>query len=184
MAKPSKSATSRAKAPASPQAGAKGAQVESGSELADLAELLIAANKIGSSLQAAAAQEDSKISAADWLLLRVLERDGPMPMSRAAAKIGVTRQRVHQQSRPLQEIGAVSQTTSEDGKLRTLSITPEGGALIRRLDETFRGVLSAIEGGLPTAPIFYAKRSAGRVAKMLTPKRAPQAQEQSAAAAH
>ncbi|HVV66356.1 MAG TPA: helix-turn-helix domain-containing protein, partial [Rhizomicrobium sp.] len=116
MATHKKSASDGSRSSAAPQTAAKGAQVESGSELADLAELLVAANKIGSALQAAAAQDESKITAADWLLLRALERDGPMPMSRAAARIGVTRQRVHQQSRPLQEIGAVTQTTSEDGK--------------------------------------------------------------------
>ncbi|HVZ90048.1 MAG TPA: MarR family winged helix-turn-helix transcriptional regulator [Rhizomicrobium sp.] len=182
MAAHKKSSSGGAKPSAPSLSAAKGAVVESGSELADLADLLVAANKIGSALQSAAAQDESKITAADWLLLRTLDRDGPLPMSKAAAKIGVTRQRVHQQCRPLQEIGAISQTTSEDGKLRTLSITPQGGALIRRLDDTFRGVLSAIEGGLPTAPIFYAKRSAGRIAKLLTPKRAPHSQEPSAAA--
>src|SRR5215467_296291 len=90
--------------------------VEPGSELADLALLLVTVNKISSALETAADEGQSGVTLSDWLLLKTLDREGPLSMAKAAAKIGVSRQRVHQQSGSLGSSGAISVTPGDDAK--------------------------------------------------------------------
>jgi DNA-binding MarR family transcriptional regulator len=151
-----------------------GAKVEPGSELADLAALLVTVNKISDALQSAAEERQSGATLADWLLLKTLDKEGPLSMAKTAAKIGVSRQRVHQQTGELESSGAISVAKGEDGKSRNLTLAAGGRALMKKLDDAFSALLSD-DGALPTAPIHAARKSTHRIQKVLASKEPPRA---------
>jgi DNA-binding MarR family transcriptional regulator len=145
--------------------------VEPGSELSELAAFLIAVNKIGDALQFAAEVRQSGVTITDWLLLKTLEREGPMSMAKAAAYIGVSRQRVHQQSAPLESMEAISVAPSDDGKSRIMTLASGGQSLVDQLDETFSSWLTGDDGVMLATPIHTARISTGRIQKLLVAKR-------------
>jgi DNA-binding MarR family transcriptional regulator len=149
--------------------------VEPGSEIEDLASLIVSVNRIGDRLQKIAKSENESLTITDWLLLHALEHEGPLAMTKAAYKVGVSRQRIHQQSTALKAIGLISVAVNEDGKTKTLSIAKPGVDLAKRMDEEIRKVLSSETGTLPTVVLHNAKRTAARILKQtssLQPKKA------------
>jgi DNA-binding MarR family transcriptional regulator len=153
-----------------------GANVEPGSELADLALVLVTVNRITNALQSAAEERQSGATLSDWLLLKTLDKEGPLSMAKAAVKIGVSRQRVHQQTGALETSGVISVTKGDDGKSMNLTLAAGGRALMKKLDDAFSAALKDDDGALPSAPIHAAKKSTFRIQKVLASK-------QSAAAA-
>ena len=143
--------------------------VEAGSEIAELAAMLISANRISNNLEDAITKLEVDLSLTDWLLLHALNSE-PAPIAKAAYKIGVTRQRVYQQMIPLQAAGLIS-ISSEGEKSKTLSIAPGGAALVARLENEIRKALSVESGALPTGPILTASKSTRRIVKAMAPKR-------------
>ena len=141
-------------------------QAEPGSELADLAALLGTVNRISYRLQRAAATLDAGLSVTDWLLLRSLSDEGRMEMAAAARKIGVTRQRVHQQTKPLAAAELIR--LDED---KAIALTEKGAAAMKALEESFEQTLSA-GGAMPTAPLNGAKLATRRILKAIAPKKA------------
>jgi DNA-binding MarR family transcriptional regulator len=142
--------------------------LEPGSELADLAQLLVCVNRIGNRLQDAADQKNANLTISGWLLLRTLQTEGPLPMARAAIRIGMTRQRVHQQAKPLEAAGLVS-ITQGDSNTRRLALEPAGEALVKSLDEAFLKALAGSGDAPPALPLHAARMGAGRVLKAMTP---------------
>ncbi len=140
--------------------------VEPGSEIADLAALLGFVNRITDRLQHAAAALENGITVTDWLLLRALNDEGPMPMASAARKMGVSRQRVHQQTKPLSAAGLI--TAGDD---KALALTPKGGAAMKDAEKSFAEALSSGGGGMPTMPLHGAKLSTRRIVKSMSSKK-------------
>ena len=140
------------------------------SEVAELAAFLATANKIANRLQTTALA-DLGIAIPDWLLLRVVHDEGRISMSEAARKIGVTRQRVHQQVAQLQASRLVTASEGEDGKSKALELAAAGRTLIAQVEKAIRDAL-AQEGEAPVQQIHAARRSAARVAKALVPRKA------------
>ena len=149
--------------------------IEPGSEIEDLASVIVNVNRIGDRLQQIAKGENENLTITDWLLLHALAHEGPLVMTKAAYKIGVSRQRVHQQSAALKAIGVISVAVNPDGKTKTLHIAKLGVDLVRRMDEEIRKVLSSETGSLPTELLHNAKRNAARILKQTSssqPKKA------------
>lgn len=140
-----------------------------GAELADLAQVIGAINRISDRLQQATAGVEPAVTVTDWLLLRVLNDEGAMPMASAARRIGVSRQRVHQQAQPLKTAGLI-EMAEDDAKTRALSLTPKGADLMKRLEHEFTQVLSA-GGAMPAVPINGAKLNTRRILKAMAPKK-------------
>lgn len=152
-----------------------------GSEIDYVAGFLANANKISDALQTIATDVDATITMTDWLLLHALSSEGSLPMTKAASRIGVTRQRVHQQSTPLQTAGLITIADGE-GKTRLLSIAPAGSALHKKLEKTFSKALTKEEGNMPTGLIHNAKQASAKIARLLGPKRSEASKAKGAAA--
>jgi hypothetical protein len=93
-----------------------------------------------------------------------------MAIPKAAHRVGVTRQRVHQQMGSLVASGLIS-SDAQDGKSRSLSISPAGHTVVAELEAGIRSALSESDGGPPTGAIQAASRNARRVAKAMAPRR-------------
>lgn len=135
-----------------------------------LAAFLITVNRITGRLQSEAALKDMGIAIPDWLLLRAVKDATPLSMAAAARRIGVSRQRVHQQATKLQAVGLLTTSSGEDDKTRQLTLSAAGDALLERAETSLLGALSR-DGKVPANEIESARRAAGRVAKILIPKK-------------
>jgi DNA-binding MarR family transcriptional regulator len=153
-------------------ANRKKSQVAPGSEVADLAGLLISTSRIASHLETALSAAGSPVSLTDWLLLHTLNAEGPLPASRVAYKIGVTRQRVHQQVGPLRK-AELLEVTDADGKSKVLTLTSAGTALIHQLEQQVMKALSAKDGEIPVSQIRTASMGARRIVRAISPQRDP-----------
>jgi DNA-binding MarR family transcriptional regulator len=126
-------------------------------------------NKITGRLQSDAALEEIGIAIPDWLLMRAVKDAGALSMSAAARKIGVSRQRIHQQATALQSAGFLTVSKGEDQKSRQLTFSSSGEALIADVEKRLLAAL-AREGKMPMTEIQAARRTAGKVNKILAPK--------------
>jgi DNA-binding MarR family transcriptional regulator len=140
----------------------KRAEIEPGSELADLASMLGTVNRIADRLQQAASKVEASLSVNDWLFLRALKDEGDM--AGAARKIGLSRQRVHQRIKPLTAAGLIA--ASNDN----FALTPKGTELMETLEKNFEQALKTGGGAMPTVPLHGAKLSVRRVLKAMAKK--------------
>ena len=141
-----------------------------GSEVAGLASLLIAMNRISNRLQRAASSVRQDLTTNDWLLLQCLQQQSPLSMAEASRTIGLSQQRVHQQVEPLSTAGFIS--VNGEGTTKELSLTKSGKELVRELEGAFRLALAAGEQPMPTGPINSAQLSTRKIIKALTPPKA------------
>lgn len=137
------------------------------SEIDALANFLVLTNRISSRLQEAAALSNSIGSLADWLLLHSVRGNESTSMSDVARKIGVSRQRVHQQATELQASGLIKVAKSTDGKARQLSLTAKGRDVLNTVEKSLRQAIGSKEAF--ATQLQSARRSAGRLAKGLAP---------------
>jgi DNA-binding MarR family transcriptional regulator len=133
----------------------------------NLAAFLINAGKINDSLQATIAGKDASITLTDWLLLQALRSEGPLHASKIAMKVGITRQRVHQQIAPLKNAG-VLELIEKDDKRNILSITPGGAELVQRYEDKFMALLSADPQLTPALMLRSAHAVTRRILRVLT----------------
>ena len=140
-----------------------------------LAGLLANANKIADRLQNAATQVDTNILMTDWLLLHTLIGEGPLSMSKAASKIGLTRQRVHQQASTLKAAGLL-EIVETDAKTKTLAAAPGAKQLMNKLDRAFHEAISGANGEIPIGPINTAFTSTRRIVKAMPSKTSEKAE--------
>ena len=140
-----------------------------GSEIADLAALIAGMNKVMSHLQSVASAANGSIHVTDWLLLHSLTEENNLPMAQAARRIGVSRQRVHQQVESLKRANLLEGDDS-GGKNKPLSISAAGRDLVQRMEAELGKALSAVEGTMPSDKLLGAKRSILRLGKAILPK--------------
>lgn len=145
-------------------------EIEPGSEITDLAMLLGTVNRISDRLQKAAATVEANTTMTDWLLLRVLQAEGSLSMSDAARRIGVSRQRVHQQIKPMAEAGLIDVGEGDYG-IKPLTLTDKGRDLVKRLEEKFTQSLSLNTGTMPTAPMRAAQAGSRRILRAMAQKK-------------
>jgi DNA-binding MarR family transcriptional regulator len=143
-----------------------------GSEVADLANLLVSTSRISTHLETALSASGSAVSLTDWLLLHTLNVEGPLSISKVAHKIAVTRQRVHQQLGPLRTAGLL-EVTDADGKSKILTLSAAGTALIEQLEQQIMKALSTKDGEIPANPIHTASMGVRRILKAISPQRDP-----------
>jgi DNA-binding MarR family transcriptional regulator len=144
-----------------------------GTEVEELASFLVSASRIAAHLEkalSASGASGSAVSLTDWLLLHTLKAEGPLPISKVAHKIGVTRQRVHQQVGPLRTAGWL-EVTDADGKSKFLTLTAAGTALIKQLEQQLVNSLSTQDGEVPMSQIHTASMGARRIVKAIAPQR-------------
>ena len=141
-------AATKPSAPTSPPSPAE-ADV---SGMADLAGLLVTANRIGERLQRLASL--AEVSVADWLLMRSLDGAEPLTKAAVARKIGVSRQRAHQQVNQLQRRGLINPSSEAD---RALALSPEGEAAIRLIEDEVAAAL-AVDGAVRAEDLKAARR--------------------------
>ena len=71
------------------------------------------------------------LRATQFTLLTVLALKGPLPLTRAADRLGMERTTLTRNLRPLIARGLVIQKAATDGRVRMLAITPRGRAATR-----------------------------------------------------
>lgn len=140
--------------------------VELGALINDLALLVANMNRITDYLQKAAKSANVNITLTDWLLLQALAAGGPLPMAKVAFKIGVTRQRIHQQVSPLQSAGLIS-IAQGDGKSKILEIDAQGKLLATTLEKEFLKSMTGEDGSLAAGPVRTAKMGTARLARAM-----------------
>jgi DNA-binding MarR family transcriptional regulator len=133
-------------------------------EVDDLAAFLVLTNRIATRLQKTTAVSQSGVALADWLLLYAIKDASMASLAEVARKIGVSRQRVHQQASELEAAGLVAVAASEAGKGRRLSLSPKGLELLGTIHDQMQKALES-SGGSVATQIRNARRSAARLAK-------------------
>jgi DNA-binding MarR family transcriptional regulator len=133
-------------------------------EIDDMAAFLALTNRIATRLQATAAVSQSGVTLADWLVLYAIRDASLASLAEVARKIGVSRQRVHQQAAELEAAGLVTISRSEVGNTRQLSLLPRGRELLGTISNHLQEALAS-SGGSLAAQIRNARRSAARLAK-------------------
>jgi len=147
-----------------------------GDDISHVATFLVLVGRITGRLQSGAALKDLGITMPDWLLLRVVKDTPAISMASAARRIGVSRQRVHQQATKLEAAGFLALSKGEDEKARELTLSPAGDSLVARSDKALMDVL-APDGKIPSKEIQSARRSAGKIARLLAQKKADEEAE-------
>jgi DNA-binding MarR family transcriptional regulator len=147
---------------------AKAAQI---SEVANLAVLFGFVNKIGARLEEAASLAEAKVILPDWVLLQVAQNEGPISISDAARKVGVTRQRIHQQATQMENAKLLTiSKLSADAKPRTLTLSNVGTAVLRKVEKDFLEILSQKDGHVPTLALLRAKGNLSKVVRAMGAK--------------
>ncbi|HVU20704.1 MAG TPA: hypothetical protein VHE09_08230 [Rhizomicrobium sp.] len=136
-------------------------------EIAELISYLALTNRVSSHLETAISEVDANISLTDWLLLYTVSSEGPLPATKIAYKIGVTRQRVYQQTSTLITAGFLLREEVGDSKFKTIGIAPGGTVLLKRIERALRDMLSQKSGNLPTGPIHTACNGTKRLVRSL-----------------
>jgi DNA-binding MarR family transcriptional regulator len=93
------------------------------------------------------------VTVAEWVMMRALYGKDPMPPSRVADEMGMTRGAITKLAdRLIGKSLIVRKTDSEDGRAQTLALTPQGSRLVPKLaaladrnDAEFFGGLSRAE---------------------------------------
>jgi len=147
-------------------------EVAPGSEISDLAVLIAGMNKVMSHLQSAVNSANASIHITDWLLLRSLAEENNLPMAQAARRIGVTRQRVHQQIESLKGAKLI-EVESAEGKGKTISISKAGRELVQATENELKKALASAEGTMPTKELNGARRVIMRLGKAIISKPQP-----------
>jgi len=101
----------------------------------------------------AARVADRGITVAEWVMLRALYGRAPLPPSRLAAEMGMTRGAISKLADRLEAKGLAARTASpEDRRAHTLALTPEGARLVPEIaaladanDAAFFGALTPAE---------------------------------------
>lgn len=155
---------------ANPRQAKRAARQAGGGEIADLADLIATVNRIADKLQKTLFVLDIDVTITDWLLLHALAENGAMSMSEASRRIGVSRQRVHQQTKPLVQAGLIEAGEGE-ARTRPLSVTAAGREMLATLEQTFAEVLSANLGIVPTQQVRNGKLNARRIFRAMVEKK-------------
>jgi DNA-binding MarR family transcriptional regulator len=137
---------------------------------AELAAFLGAVNKMTSRLMGAPAAAGIDITIPDWLLLRIISEGGAASIAEVARKIGVSRQRAHQQVAQLEAAGLLAPASGEDVRSRRLALSDAGRELIRRIDDGFGEALTK-PGEATLKQIHTARRAAQKVSQALAPRK-------------
>jgi DNA-binding MarR family transcriptional regulator len=153
----------------SPQSKTPSTDKEPKSDLEELSALLMFVNRISERLQEAAATAELDLAIPDWLLLRAIKDDASSSMAEIARKIGVTRQRVHQQVTRLETAKLITSTSTEGTKSKQVSLSSTGAQLLDRAESAILGALSH-GGEVPSKHIHGARRNVMKILKALQPK--------------
>lgn len=137
-----------------------------GAEVDDMAAFLELTNRIATRLQASAALSRSGVTLADWLVLHAIRGAAAGSLAEVARKVGVSRQRVHQQASDLAAAGLVTISRSEVGNSRQIALSPGGQEVLAAIGNRLQEALTSPDGSLNTQ-IRNARRSAARLAKWL-----------------
>ena len=142
----------------------------------DLATLIAAMNRVTDHLQKGARNAGERLTLTDWLLLHMLETEGAQPVAKAAFKLGVSRQCIHQLAAAMEKSGHVTSKPG-DGKSKELEISPSGRQLAAAFEAEILKAIRSVDGGIAAGPILTAKGGATRLARamMLTSRTAAQA---------
>jgi DNA-binding MarR family transcriptional regulator len=145
-------------------------QADDDGGIADLADIIATVNRIADRLQKTLFVLDIDVTITDWLLLHALKESGAMSMSETSRRIGVSRQRVHQQAKPLVEAGLIEAGEGE-ARVRPLRLTDAGAEMLASLEATFSEVLAANLGTVPTQQIRNGKTNVKRIFRAMTEKK-------------
>ena len=135
--------------------------------LGELAAFLVATSRVSQRLQASTAFTDADIRVSDWLLLRAIKEHGPLSIVDAARHAGVARQKGQPLVTDLMAAGLVK-ASGADLKSKLLSLSSAGFDILRDVESALLASLSS-DGEVPVKQIHSARKSAVRIAKILSP---------------
>src|SRR5439155_24500265 len=82
----------------------------------------------------------TRVSGAGLNALRLIIREGPLPVNEVARRMGVDQSTASRQIRPLEDTGLVARTADEaDRRVAWLAATADGHALVERVHGMRRG---------------------------------------------
>lgn len=141
-----------------------------GGEVGDLAVIIATVNRICDRLRETLSVLEIDLTVSDWLLLHMLKENGALSMSEASRRIGLSRQRVHQQTGPLIQAGLIA---AGDGETRSipLALTETGRAMLGSLEQSFAEVLATNLGVAPTQHIRNGKTNVRRIFRAMAEKK-------------
>lgn len=146
------------------------AKADETSEIADLATILIAVNRITSRLENRPEFSELNFSVPDWLLLTAVQNNPTVSMTELSQKTGVTRQRVHQQALALEQAGFAAVTKVEgDEKKRTVALTADGARLMKKIDKSLHLALVGTDGASVSQPLKTGGKVLLKIARTLLP---------------
>jgi DNA-binding MarR family transcriptional regulator len=135
------------------------------SPIDNLAGFVTFTNKFTNRIESAIV--DSGLSLSDWLVLQTINVDGSGTISDLAKKLGVSRQRIHQQANLLKSQELADITPNSDGKTKNISLTKKGTGSLVKVNDTLMSLFSSVndfKGKIETA-----RKSASRIARSLAP---------------
>jgi DNA-binding MarR family transcriptional regulator len=95
----------------------------------------------------------SGLRATQFTLLAVLSLEGPLPLSRAADRLGLERTTLTRNLRPLKARGLVDEEASGDRRVRMIAITRRGLAAARAALPRWRAAQRSVAGRLDRAAL-------------------------------
>jgi DNA-binding MarR family transcriptional regulator len=106
------------------------------------------------------------LRATQFGLLVVLELEGPLPLSRAAARLGMERTTLTRNLRPLVASGLVREGEDDDRRVRMLALTRQGIAQVHAALPRWREAQRSIAARLGAPVIQALSLAAGRATGM------------------
>ena len=90
----------------------------------------------------------TRVSGAGLNALRLIIREGPLPVNEVARRMGVDQSTASRQIKPIEDAGLVARTSDEaDRRVAWLAITREGTALLDRIHQMRRDDLDHVLAG-------------------------------------
>lgn len=99
------------------------------------------------------------LGATQFTLLTVLALAGPLPLSRAATRLGTERTTLTRNLRPLVARGLVTKEPGEDRRVQILAITPKGIAAARAALPRWREAQRSIAGHVTASALLALNRA-------------------------
>lgn len=140
--------------------------------LSELAGFFVLTNRISSRVQNSVDDAGEKCSIGDWLLLHAVNGGESGSMSDVARKVGVSRQRVHQQATALQEAKLLTVVSAPEGKGRSMSLTSEGKTALKKADTAIASMFKHSDDF--STKVQGARKAVARLSKAIAPQHSPE----------
>jgi DNA-binding MarR family transcriptional regulator len=150
--------------------------------------MLLSAHRIAVSLGELGVFQNTKLSVAEWAILKALGNRQNVPIKEIVAASGISRQRLRKLISELEAKGAVltNRSDAEDKRARTISATPVAAQVVALVSKQLESLIADTGGPAPGRALIGAARSmrlvANTIRSMLAGKRRLQVERRSAEA--